>query len=148
VEPPAPSIFVATVPLAAERLRAILAGRRVYCARKYADAARALSRERYALAILGIYFDESRMFDVLAHARGSAKNANTPVVCVLGMRGRLSRLLIRSLEQTLNAMPRTTFLNLAAIPDDPDGNAFVRSFLASHLAPRAAPQSPQDLVVT
>jgi len=148
VEPVDPPIFVATVPVAAQRLRAILAGHRVYCAEKYADAAHALSRERYALAILGVYFDESRMFDVLAHARASAKNATTPVVCVVGIRGRLSHLLIRSLEQTLNAMPRTAFLNLAAIPDDPGGNAFVRRFLYSYLAPRPAPRSLQGLAVT
>jgi hypothetical protein len=50
------------------------------------------------------------------------------------MRGRLSPLAIRSLEQTLNAMPRTWFLNLAAVPDDAAGNATVLSFLESLLA--------------
>ena len=127
-------ILVATVPVAAERLRAILAGHRVYCARHYAGATRLLSREQFSLAILGVYFAESRMFDLLSFARGSARNARTPVACVVGMRGRLSPLAIRSLEQTLNAMPRTWFLNLAAVPDDAAGNATVLSFLESLLA--------------
>ena len=128
-------ILVATVPLAAVRLRRILDGYVVDCPPSYVEATRALSRDAYALAILGVYFDESRMFDLLSHARASPKNATTPVVCVSGVRGKLSAIVLRSLEQTLTAMPRTSFLNLAAIADDPDGNAFVRRFLDSVLNP-------------
>ena len=102
------------------------------CARTFEEAKQALSAEQFALAVLGVYFAESRMFDLLALARGSASNRDTPIVCVLGLRG-LSDLLIRSLEQTINSMPRTAFLNLAAIPDDANGNVFVRSFLDRYL---------------
>lgn len=129
-------IFVATVPVAAKRLRGILAGYRVRCPMNYAQAIDLLSREAFALAVMGVYFDASRMFDLISFARGSIKNARTPIACVLGVRGDLSPLAIRSIEQTVNAMPRTRFLNLAAIPDDLAGNAEVRQFLESLLAAR------------
>ena len=132
-------ILVAAVPIAAARLRSILPSDRVLCAASYHEARQQLSRERYALAILGVYFDESRMFDLLSFARTSATNRDTPVVCVLGIRGRLSDVVVRSLEHTINSMPLAAFLNLAAIPDDAGGNASVRRFLDSYLLPSAGP---------
>jgi len=126
---------VAAVPIAAERLRSILSGHRVFCPVNYHEAKEALSREQYALAIFGVYFDESRMFDLVSFTRGSAANRDTPIVAVLGIRGRLSELIVRSLEQTINSMPLTTFLNLTVIPDDPGGNASVREFLDRYLLP-------------
>jgi hypothetical protein len=126
---------VAAVPIAAERLRSILSGHRVFCPVDYHEAKEALSREQYALAIFGVYFDESRMFELVSFARASAANRDTPIVAVLGIRGRLSDLIIRALEQTINSMPGTRFLDLAAIPDDRDGNASVRRILDGYLLP-------------
>jgi hypothetical protein len=144
------SILVAAVPGAAGRLRDILAGHRVLCPATYAKATLALSREQFALAVFGVYFDESRMFELLSYARASAKNCSTPVVCVLGIRGRLSDPVIRCLEQTISSMPLTTFLNLAAIPDDRAGNAVVRGFLEGQLLaqPASSDAPPQDRAVT
>ena len=73
------------------------------------------------------------MFDPLLHACAAPRTRRLQAVCAPGVRGKLSAIVLRSLEQTLTAMPRTSFLNLAAIPDDPDGNAFVRRYLYSVL---------------
>jgi hypothetical protein len=127
-------ILVATVPVAAERLRRIFATHRVACPATYDEAARLITQKQFSLAVLGVYFAGSRMFDLLSCVRGSAKNRRTPIACVVGLRGDLSPLVIRSLEQTVSAMPRSSFLNLAAIPDDPAGNEMVLSFLSSLLA--------------
>ena len=78
--PTGPGIFVATVPAAAERLRRILAGHRIVTVLTLAEAKQALAREKFALAILGVYFEESRMFELLAFAKGSVMNRDTPVV--------------------------------------------------------------------
>jgi hypothetical protein len=136
--PTGPGIFVATVPAAAERLRRVLAGHRVVTVLTLAEARQALSREKFALAILGVYFAESRMFELLAFAKGSVMNRDTPVVCVLGMRGGLSDATIRSLEQAVNSMRGSAFMNLVAIPDDEPGNALTRRYLERFLQAPAA----------
>jgi hypothetical protein len=136
--PTGPSIFVATVPTAAERLRRILAGHRVVAVMTLAEARQTLSREKFALAILGVYFEESRMFELLSFAKGSVMNRDTPVVCVLGMRGTLSDATIRSLEQAVNSIRGSVFLNLIAIPDDGPGNKLVRRYLERVLRARDA----------
>jgi hypothetical protein len=135
--PTGPSIFVATVPAAAERLCRILAGHRVVSVMTLAEARQTLSREKFSLAILGVYFEESRMFELLSFAKGSVMNRETPVVCVLGRRGALSAATIRSLEQAVNSIRGSVFLNLIAIPDDAPGNKLVRRYLERVL--RAAP---------
>jgi hypothetical protein len=148
--PPGPSIFVATVPVAAERLRRVLAGHRVVSVLTLAEAKQTLSREKFALAILGVYFEESRMFELLSFAKGSIMNRDTPVVCVLGMRGALSAATLRSLEQAVNSIRGSVFLNLVAIPDDEPGNVLVRRYFerllraadASAAATSAAVESP------
>src|SRR4051812_12884179 len=142
----AKTILIATVPQAAERLRRIL-GADVRMPTIFEEAAQLLRDERMALAIIGVHFAESRMFELLSFARGSVANRDTPIVCVLGIRGGLSEGLIRSIASTVNAMPGCVFLNLAALADDDAGNAkvlaFVEGFLASDVAgARAAPPPP------
>jgi hypothetical protein len=136
--PTGPSIFVATVPVVAERLCRILAGYRVTTVLTFAEAKQALSRDKFALAILGVYFEESRMFELLSFAKGSVMNRDTPIVCVLGVRGGLSSATIRSLEQAVNSMRGSVFLNLVAIPDDEPGNALARRYLERFLPAPAA----------
>jgi hypothetical protein len=128
-------VLIAAVPEAAARLRRILGAHATVVAQTLQEAQDALSRERFALAVLGVYFDESRMFDVMSSARASALNREVPIVCVLGLRGRLSAATVRMLQEIIDSMSACEFLNLAAIPDDDAGNALVRSRLARHLAP-------------
>jgi hypothetical protein len=145
--PSGSSIFVATVPAAAERLRRIFAGYRVVSVITFAEAKQALSRDKFALGILGVYFGESRMFELLSFARGSLVNRDTPIVCVLGVRGGLSNATIRSLEQAVNSLPGSVFMNLVAIPDDEPGNALVRGYLEGFLrAPEASGASTAGAV--
>jgi hypothetical protein len=131
--PTGPGIFVATVPAAAERLRRILAGHRVVSVVTLAEAKQALSSEKFALAILGVYFEESRMFELLSFAKGSIMNRDTQVVCVLGKRGALSDATLRSLEQAVNSIRGSVFLNLVAIPDNMPGNVLARRYFERFL---------------
>jgi len=132
-------VLIAAVPAAAVRLRRILCAHAPVAVQTLQDAQDALSRERFSLVVLGVYFDESRMFDVMSYARASALNREVPIVCVLGVRGKLSDATVRMLREIIETMSACEFLNLVAIPDDDAGNARVLSRLARHLAPPPLP---------
>jgi len=78
-------VLVATIPAAAERLSRLLLGQRLVSPLNLAEAQAALSRERFALAVMGVHFDESRMFDLVSSARASPLNRDVPIICVLGL---------------------------------------------------------------
>lgn len=62
-----------------------------------------------------------------------------PILCVLGVRRKISDLTVRLLGETTNGMAGCAFLNLSAIPDDEAGNALVRRALLQHLEPPPRP---------
>lgn len=134
-------MLVAAIPEAAERVCRLLPDQRVICPATFAEAQAALARERFALAVMGVYFAESRMFDLMSLARASALNRDVPILCVLGVRRRISELTVHLLQETINGMSGCAFLNLSAIPDDAAGNALVRRILADYLEPPLAPAS-------
>ena len=128
-------MLVAALPVAVERLCRLLPNQRTVCPANLAEAQAALARERFALAIIGVHFDESRMFDLVSYTRASPLNRGVPIVCVLGVRRKMSRLTIHLLQETINGMSGCQFLNLTQITDDDSGNALVRSMLMEHLEP-------------
>ena len=64
------------------------------------------------MVILGVHFDESRMFEVLRLARTYKMNQLTPVVCMLTTKSRLSDVAIEGLDHAVKAMLANAFLNL------------------------------------
>lgn len=81
------------------------------------------------MVILGVHFDESRMFEVLRLARTYKMNQLTPVVCMLTTKSRLSDVAIEGLDHAVKAMLANAFLNLNKFPDDAAGNARVRRII-------------------
>jgi hypothetical protein len=135
VVPPSRAVLVATIPAATERLCRLLLGQRLVCPANLAEAQAALARESFALAVMGVHFDESRMFDLVSSARASALNRDVPIICVLGVRRRMSKITVHLLEETISGMSGCQFLNLTVIADDEAGNALVRGVLGEHLQP-------------
>jgi hypothetical protein len=90
------------------------------------DAEAALQARQFALVILGVHFDESRMFELLRLVRIYDRNRLTPVVCVLSRKSKMSDVAIEGLDHAVKAMLANAFLNLNKFPDDADGNARVR----------------------
>jgi hypothetical protein len=138
-------VLLAAVPVAVERLCRLLADQRTVCPANIAEAQVALARERFALAIIGVHFDESRMFDLISCARASVLNRGVPIVCVLAVRRKLSSLTVHLLEETIDGMVGCQFLNLTVIADDDVGNALVRGALMESLDPLFPERTLQQL---
>jgi hypothetical protein len=145
VVPPSRPVLVAAIPVAVERLCRLLPDQRTICPANIVEAQVALARERFALAIMGVHFDDSRMFDLISYARASPLNRSVPIVCVLGMRRKLSSLTVRLLQETINGMSGCQFLNLTLSADDDVGNALVRDVLMEYLDPLLPERTLQQL---
>ena len=113
------------------RISQILAGHELVFVRTLADARRALQHETFALVLLGVHFDDSRMFDLLRALRGSAP----PVVCMRSHEFASPAITIEGLEIAAKALGCSLFLDLTWYADDPTGNGAVRQQLEALLKP-------------
>lgn len=112
-----------------ERLARILAGHDLVVTETVEQAKAEMQRRAFAMIILGVNFDESRMFELLRLVRTYEPNELTPAVCVLTTPSRLSDVAIEGLDHAVKAMLANAFLNLGKFPDDPSGNARVRRII-------------------
>src|SRR5437870_13665032 len=78
-------ILVACVQEAYPRLFAIFTGHELTFVTTLADAHQALKADRFNMIMIGVNFDESRMFDLLQHVRADSKYSRVPVVCFRGI---------------------------------------------------------------
>lgn len=125
--PPGTRILVADISKIAERFRRVLAGHELIFARNCDEAMSLLEKDRVGMVIVGVHFDESQMFMLLADIRAHAKHLKVPILCVLGWQGtRLSEVAIEGLDHAVKAMTANGFLNLQHFPDDEEGNARIR----------------------
>ena len=112
-----------------ERLERILAGHRLTIPHSVEEAKKELQARQFALVVLGVMFDESRMFELLRLVRTYEANKLTPVVCMLTGSSNLSNVAIEGLDHAVKAMLANAFLNLNKFPDDREGNARVRRII-------------------
>lgn len=111
------------------RLREILAGHELVFVRNLQEARRALALDGIALVLIGVHFDDSRMFDLL---RG-LQDSSIPVVCMRSHRFASPAISIEGLKIAAGALGCKLFVDLTDYPDDPDGNAAVRKLVESVL---------------
>ena len=131
-----PHLLIATLPIAAERLvRGSCRPAALPSPPPWRKPGRALACERFTLAIVGVYFDGARMFELMSHLRISPLNRGCPIVCVLGARDGLPPATLAMIRQTVNVMESCEFLDMSALPDDEHGNAEVLRRLAPYLPP-------------
>ena len=126
-------ILVADVPQMDARYAAALAGWEIVFVRTMTQARLALAAARYNLVAIGVYFDDSRMFDLLRTVRGDRAHADVPIVCVRGRAG-FTAVSTRTLEITVKALAANEFVDLANFADDA-GNAELRAVVARLLKP-------------
>ena len=94
------------------RLSAILAAYELIFVRTLDEAKAALSGRNYDLVIIGVHFDESRMFDLLRHVRGEERHRATPVVCVLTAEFARHAIAAEGLEIAVKALGGTAYVDL------------------------------------
>jgi len=155
---PAPrsKILLAISPGGVARLRRVLEGHDVTLVRTRGEAWTLLEKERFQMVIVGVHFDESQMFALLADIRAHAKYRKVPILCVLASPSHvISDVAIEGLDHAVKAMMANGFLNLANIADDETGNARIRRIIdylilidgdLQHIARASGDAAPPPLV--
>jgi PleD family two-component response regulator len=129
-------ILVADTSDSDRRLSAILAGQDVMFARTIGEAQRVLAQQQFDLVMIGVHFDDSRMFDLVRHVRAGGHHAGKPVACVRSHRFiSAAAISLEGLEIAARALACNVFLDLTKYPDDAHGNAEVRKLLDALLTP-------------
>ena len=128
-------ILLACVQEGYRRLFAILTGHELTFVTTLAAAQQALKAGRFNMIMIGVNFDESRMFDLLQHVRADSTYSHVPVVCFRGIITPDSevKFALAKIEVACNAMGANTFFDLMAFPDNTLGNAAVRNIIVALL---------------
>ena len=121
-------ILVADTPESDRRLTEVLNGHELAFARTLSEAQRQLAQAGFDLIVIGVHFDDSRMFDLVRHVRSGGQN-EPAVACVRIHRFVSPALSIEGLELAAKAATCNVFLDLTKYPDDDAGNAAARKQL-------------------
>jgi DNA-binding response OmpR family regulator len=119
-------ILVADVPQMDGRYSAALAGWEIAFVRTMSQARQALAASRPDLVAIGVYFDDSQMFDLVRAIRSSRTHGELPIVCVRARPG-FTAVTTRTLEVTLTALGADQFIDLLHFGDDDAGNSALRA---------------------
>jgi DNA-binding response OmpR family regulator len=120
-------ILVADVPPMDGRYFAAFAGWELAFVRTMGEARQALAREHYDAIAIGVYFDDSQMFDLVrALRRAGERNATVPIVCVRGRPG-FTAVTSRTLALTLKALGADEFIDVLDFSGDEAANAALRA---------------------
>jgi DNA-binding response OmpR family regulator len=125
-------ILVADVPHMDGRYSAAFAGSQLAFVRTLGEAHQALESGPCDLVAIGVYFDDSRMFELLRYIRADDEHAEVPVVCVRGRPG-FTAVSGRTLEMTCKALAADTFIDLLHFADEAGGNAALRAAAAQFI---------------
>ena len=117
------------------RLRHVLEGHEVRFVRTMAEAIAGLEDRRPDFVIVGMRFDESRMFDLLRYVRSQARYRALPVVCLRVNANMLAGLTVAGVKLAARELGADLFLDFQAFPDDPAGNAAIRSAIDAVIRP-------------
>jgi CheY-like chemotaxis protein len=118
------------------RLSEILAGHEVTFARTMGEAQRLLEQRDFDLVMVGVHFDDSRMFDLLRHVRSAgSRHAERPLVCLRSQRFSAAAISMEGLEIAARALGCHLLLDLTRYPDDAHGNREARKLVDGVLTP-------------
>lgn len=118
--------MVADVPQMDARYAAAFAGWDVALAHTMAQARQALAGARCDLVVIGAYFDDSQMFDLVRAIRGDEHLGDMPIVCVRAHPG-YTLVAGRTLDLALQALAVDAFIDLPDFGDAAAGNAALRA---------------------
>jgi DNA-binding response OmpR family regulator len=128
-------ILVADTPEGDRRISAILSGYDLVFVRTLGEAQRILGREKFALVLVGVHFDDSRMFDLLRHLQATGVHVGCAVICMRSQQFVSHAITIEGLEIAAKALGCNVFLDLTWYADDATGNGAIRNLLEALLKP-------------
>lgn len=119
-------VLVANVPEVQARVAAVLAHERLVFVHTLAAALKALAAEDFALLLIGMHFDDSRMFDLLREVRAGSRNRAVPVVCYRMRPLAFTALSTNVIEVTVKALGAGAFADLTSYAEDEGNQALAR----------------------
>jgi PleD family two-component response regulator len=129
-------ILIADGPDIERRLGALLKPHESRFVHTLGEAKRALPSDHYALIIIGVHFDESRMFDLLRHVRADERYRATPVVCVVSQPFD-TPISVEGLEIATRALAADAFVDFAKYAGREAGDAAIRGVVERLLGDEA-----------
>ena len=105
-------VLIADVPEMHDRIGECLPGHELVFASSMAQAMAALRHDGFSLIVIGLYFDESRMFELLTHVRSLPVYEDAAVVCVQGREQTLPEPVMRTVDMAVKALGGTAFVDL------------------------------------
>jgi hypothetical protein len=105
-------VLVADVPEMDERIRHCLPGHELLFVRTMREALATLRHDSFSLVVIGVHFDESRMFELLTHVRSLSVYDDVPVVCVQGLRFIVPEPAMKTVDMAVKVLGGTAFVDL------------------------------------
>ena len=111
-----------------ELWRRILEGHELVFALSLREAMQRLAEaDDFRMVVIGVHFDESRMFTLLGDIRAHPKYRNIPVLVVLSPgQYAFSAIAVEGIDRAVTALGANGFLNLDRFPDNAEGEAGIR----------------------
>ena len=123
-------LLVAESPQLAPRLVTLLAPQRALFVHTLDAATKALAERAFDAVLIGMHFDESRMFELLAAIGAGERNRNVPVLCYRLRPPGFAAPGIEALEAAVQAQGARAFVDLASLPEE-EGKRQLAALVAS-----------------
>ena len=111
-------VLVADIPAADETIRECLPGHDLHFVRTLGQAMRELTHNGYQMIVIGMHFDESRMFALMQFVRSLPRYSRTPIICVRGMPSILSSAAREGIRHAVLAAGGDAFVDFGLTPAD------------------------------
>lgn len=105
-------MLVADVPEADAKIRECLPEHDLHFVRTLGQAMRELRVDGYQLIVIGMHFDDSRMFELLRYVRALPQRKDVPVICVQCQEVMLSDAVLKNMEDAVKALGGDAFIDL------------------------------------
>jgi DNA-binding response OmpR family regulator len=125
-------ILVADLPSMDARYSAAFTGWPLVFVRSMEEASAALEAPHYDAIAIGVYFDDSQMFDLVRAIRSHEVHNEVPVLCVRGGPG-FAAVTTRTLEIAVQALSADCFVDLLQFQDEKSGEAALRAALQRYV---------------
>jgi hypothetical protein len=105
-------VLVADVPEMHPRIQDCLPGHECVFVTSLREATKALRHDGFSLIVIGVHFDESRMFELLNYVRSLPVYKDAAVVCVQGTDLVMPEGVMRTVDMAVKALGGTAFVDL------------------------------------